>query len=40
MEKTNIIKKTRSGEIIVIEDSEFSHNDGGDNDDEFVMDIN
>ena len=33
-------KKTRSGENIVIEDSEFSHDDGDDNDDEYAMDIN
>ena len=33
-------QKNRSGEIIVIDDLEFSHDDGDDNDDEFVVDIN
>ena len=33
-------QKTRSREIIVIDGSEFSHDNGNDNDDEFAMDIN
>ena len=39
-EKDKYNKKTRSGEFIVINHSEFGHDDGDDNGDKFAMDIN